>query len=76
MTDVEDCARYLRELASKADAPEVRNQIDACLEDYRSINLARAGALADLAMAIQRAEFPDNPLTDFIREWLNRRSWA
>ena len=49
MTDAEDCARYLRELASKLDTSEVRNKIDACMEDYR----ARGGALGELAMAIQ-----------------------
>lgn len=69
MTDAEDCARYLRELASKADTPGVRAQIDACLEDYASKHIR----LSDLAMAVQRADFPEGALTDLIRAWLSSR---
>ena len=73
MTDAEDCARHLRQLASKPDTAEVHAQIHACLEDYRSRHRAQAGALADLAMAVQLADFPGGALTDVIRAWLRAR---
>jgi hypothetical protein len=73
MTDAEDCARHLRQLASKPDTAEVHAQIHACLEDYRSRHRAQAGALADLAMAVQLADFPGGALADVIRAWLRAR---
>jgi hypothetical protein len=72
MTDAEDCARYLLQLATRTDTPDVRKQIDACMEDYR----ARGGALGELAMAIQAGDFADTTLTTFIRAWLNARPWT
>ena len=73
MTDAEDCAKYLRQLASKPDIPTVHAQIHTCLEDYRSRHRAQAGALADLAMAVQLGDFPEGALTDVIRGWLRAR---
>jgi hypothetical protein len=34
MTDAEDCARYLCELASKPDTSDLRKQIEGAIDDY------------------------------------------
>lgn len=70
--DLEDCARYLHELA-KSRPPNVREKIVVCIDGYLAQAPRPSDARAELAAVFRSVPppTPDNELTEYILEQLD-----
>jgi hypothetical protein len=68
MTNVEDCARYLCELASQPDTSDLRKQIEVTIDDY----LIKERPRIELAAAFANCDVPNRELRAFILKTITR----